>query len=62
MKPFATIATVVLSLIAALQLTRFIQGWEVFIGGVAVPVWISGLAFVVIGFVAVMLWRESRIR
>lgn len=62
MKPFTSIAIVVLSLISLLQLTRFVQDWEVSINGVSVPVWISGLAFAVIGFLAVMLWRESRTR
>jgi hypothetical protein len=62
MKPFTKIAIVVLLLISLLQLTRFVQGWEVSINGVSVPIWISGLAFAVIGFLAVMLWRESRTR
>jgi len=60
MKPFTTIAIVLLSLIAVLQLTRFIQGWEVSVNGVTVPVWVSGLAFVILGGIAAMLWRESR--
>ena len=62
MKPFTTIATAVLSLIAIVQLTRFIQGWEVSVNGVAIPVWLSGIAFLVTGGLAVMLWLESRIR
>ena len=62
MKPFTRIAIVVLSFISLMQLTRFIQGWEVSINGVSVPIWISGLAFVVIGFLAVMLGLESRAR
>ena len=62
MKPFTKIAIAVLSLISLMQLTRFILGWEVSINGVSVPVWISGLAFVVVGFLAVMLCLESRAR
>jgi hypothetical protein len=60
MKPFTVIAIVVLSLIAILQLTRFILGWEVSVNAVAIPVWVSGIAFIVAGGLAVMLWRESR--
>ncbi len=60
MKPFTTLAVVFLSLIAILQLTRFVQGWPVTVNGVAIPVWASGLAFVVVAFLAAMLWRESR--
>ena len=39
MKPFTTIAIVFLSLIAILQLTRFVRGWEVMINGVSIPLW-----------------------
>jgi hypothetical protein len=49
-----------LSLIALLQLLRFILGWEVTLNGAIVPVWASGLAFLIVGGLAVMLWRETR--
>lgn len=62
MKPFTTLAIVFLSLVAILQLTRFVLGWEVVVDGVSIPVWASGLAFVVAGGLAAMLWRESRRR
>lgn len=62
MKPFTTVAIVLLSLIAILQLARFILGWEVSVNGAAIPTWVSAIAFVVAGGVAVMLWRESRTR
>lgn len=60
MKPFAAISIVVFSMIAILQLLRFILGWEVSVNGFIVPVWVSGMAFVVLGGLAVMLWREGR--
>ena len=60
MKPFTAISIVVFSLVAILQLTRLVLGWEVSINGVAIPVWVSGIAFIVSGGLAVMLWRESR--
>jgi hypothetical protein len=60
MKPFTVIAIVVFSLIAILQLTRFILGWEVSVNGVIIPVWVSGIGFVIAGGLAVMLWRETR--
>ena len=60
MKPFTAIAIAVFSLIAILQLIRVILGWEVVIDGVSIPVWVSGIAFIVSGGLAVMLWRESR--
>lgn len=62
MKPFTLVAIVILSLIAILQLARFTLGWEVSVNGLAIPTWVSGIAFVIVGGVAVMLWRESRTR
>jgi hypothetical protein len=59
-KPFTVIAIVFLSLSAVLQLLRFILGWEITVNGVSVPVWGSGIAFVVAAGLAVMVWRETR--
>jgi hypothetical protein len=42
-----------------MQLLRFILGWEVSVNGVHVPVWVSGVAFVFAGGLAVMIWREA---
>ena len=60
MKPFAALAVAFLALIASLQLARFLLGWEATIHGFVVPVWLSGVAFVVAGGIAAMLWLESR--
>ena len=59
-KPFTIIAIGLLSLIAALQLLRFILGWEVTVNGLSMPVWVSGIAFVVAGSLAVTVWLEAR--
>ncbi len=60
MKPFTIIAVVLFSLIALMQLLRFILRWEITVNGVIVPVWVSGIAFVIAAGLAVMLWRETR--
>jgi hypothetical protein len=60
MKPFTVTAVVLLTLIALLQLLRFLSGWEVIVNGVTVPVWVSGIAFLFAGALAVMLWLENR--
>ena len=60
MKPFTVVAIALLSLLAILQLTRLVLGWEVSVNGFIVPLWVSGLAFVIAGGLAVMLWREAR--
>jgi hypothetical protein len=59
-KPFTMIAVVLLSLIALLQLIRVVFAWEVTVNGVTIPVWLSGIAFVVAAGLAVMLAREHR--
>jgi len=59
-KPFTTIAALFLGLIALLQLLRFILAWEIILNGVIVPVWLSGVAFVIAAGLAVMLWLEAR--
>jgi len=59
-KPFTATTAVFLALIALLQLARFILGWEVTVNGISVPVWASGIAFLIAGGLAAMLWREAR--
>ena len=59
MKTFTVISTIIFSLIAILQLIRFVLGWEVSVNGVSIPVWVSGMAFIVSGGLAIMLWREN---
>lgn len=60
MRPVTVTAIVLLSLIALLQLLRFVLAWQVTVNGVVVPVWLSGIAFLVAGGLAVMLWWEMR--
>lgn len=60
MKPFTTIAILFLGLVSALQLGRFLLGWEIIVNGFAIPTWPSAVACVVLGGIAVMAWRESR--
>ena len=60
MKTFTVTSIIIFSLIAILQLIRFVLGWEVSVNGVTIPVWVSGMAFIVLAGLAVMLWRENR--
>lgn len=59
-KPYTNIAVVLFSLIALLQLLRVLLGWEVTVNGVAIPLWASGVAFVVASGLAAMVWWERR--
>ena len=60
MTPFKSIATLLLGFLAAMQALRFALAWPVVVNGFAIPTWASALAALVLGFVAVMLWREGR--
>ncbi len=58
--PFTRVAALLLALLAVAQLVRFLAGWPVTINGFAVPVWLSALLALVVGLLAMLLWRESR--
>jgi hypothetical protein len=60
MKPFTSLACLLLALIALLQLTRVVLGWDVAVNGVHVPLWASGVAAFVTGGLSALVWRESR--
>ena len=60
MQPVSAIAAGLFALIGALQLVRLLMGWEVTVNGIAIPVWASGIAFVIAAALAIMLWREAR--
>jgi hypothetical protein len=62
MKPFTKIAIAVFSLVAVLHLLRVIFGWEVIISGIVIPLWISVAGFIIAAGLAVLLWREARIK
>ena len=60
MKLFTTVAVVVFSLVALLQLLRVALGWEVTVNGIFIPLWASIIACVVAATLAFILLRETR--
>jgi hypothetical protein len=62
MKPFTTAASVVFTLVALAQLLRVALGWEVMVGGLLIPLWVSVIACLIAATLAVMVWRENRAR
>lgn len=60
MKPFTTIAVAVFTIVAVAHLLRLFAGWEVVVGGLAIPVWVSWIGLIFAGALAVMVWRENR--
>lgn len=59
MRPMTYTAISLFALISLLQLLRVIMGWDVMVNGVLVPLWASGIAFVVAGAMSLLLWRET---
>jgi len=59
MKPFATATVAILALVAILHLLRLLAGWSVSVNGIDIPMWVSVIALVVAGGLAVGLWREN---
>jgi hypothetical protein len=54
------VAAVMLALVALAHLARLIFTVEATVAGTSVPMWVSGIATVVAGGVALQLWREGR--
>jgi len=59
MKPGSFLAIVLLALVALAHVLRLIMGVEAVVGGMAVPMWVSGIGVAVPTLVAGLLWRES---
>ncbi len=60
MKPFTTVAAVLLGVIALAHLYRLVRPFEVTVAGNAIPQWVSIVGLIVAGGISLMLWRESR--
>ena len=57
-KPFTIIAIAIFALGSVVHLSRLLLGWELIINGIAISIWVSGLAFVLAGGLAFMVYRE----
>jgi len=51
-KYFYNVTLVIFSLIAILHALRLVYGWGAVIGGWEVPIWLSGLAVILAGYLA----------
>ena len=60
MKPVTVAAAILLTVVSILQLLRAVAGVRVMVGDTAIPIWVSVVAFVVAGGLAIGLWREAR--
>jgi uncharacterized protein (DUF697 family) len=62
MKPFTSATAIVLLAVSVAHVLRLLYGWQVTAADRVVPMWVSGVAAVVAGILAVMVWRENRKR
>jgi hypothetical protein len=60
MKPATVAAAILLMVVSILQLLRAVAGVRVMVGDTIIPTWVSVVAFVVAGGLAIGLWREAR--
>jgi len=60
MKPAALVAVIFLALVALGHLVRVALRLQVTVGGTDVPMWMSVVACIFTGGLAIMLWRERR--
>ena len=60
MKPVTVGATVLLVAVSLAHLLRIVFGVQVTVADSVIPMWVSGVAFVVAGGLAIMLWRSAR--
>ncbi len=60
MKPANLMASVLLSAVSLAHLLRLLFGIPVTVADRLVPMWVSALACVVAGSMAILLWRASR--
>ena len=60
-KPASLVAAIVFWLIALAQLVRVILRVRVTAGSYDIPLWLSAVAFVVLGALGMWLWRERAV-
>lgn len=60
MRRYELVSGCFLGVVALAQLIRFVRGWPVVVAGVDIPVWISSIAFLVAGSLALWGLRSAR--
>ena len=59
MRRYEQVSGVFFGLLAAVQLTRLLFRWPVQVSSVSVPLWVSALAFVITGALAIWAFRTA---
>ena len=58
---YNTLTALIFSIVALAHLLRAIFGWQVQIGGVEIPLWVSWLALIVAAALAWFGFRQNRV-
>ena len=59
MRRYELVSGIFFSILALAQLTRTLLGWPVQVAGFTVPVWFSGVAFLIAGGLALWAFRAA---
>jgi hypothetical protein len=59
MRRYVLISGLFFTLLACLQLLRLVLRWPVTIAGLEVPLWLSGVAVLIVGGLAIWAFRVS---
>jgi hypothetical protein len=59
---FSLITATLFSLIALLHALRLLRGWQVTIGDIVVPVWVSWIGLAIAGYLTYQGFKLSRAR
>jgi hypothetical protein len=59
MRRYELVSGIFFAILALVQLTRTLLGWSVQVDGFNVPVWFSGIAFVIVAGLAVWAFRAA---
>lgn len=59
-KSYSLLAAAIFTIVSLLQLLRAIMAWEITVGTTMVPVWLSWIAFLVAGTLALVGFAAAR--
>ena len=59
MRRYELVSGIIFTIVALAQLTRTLLGWTAQVEGFSVPVWASGVAFVIAGGMAIWAFRSA---
>lgn len=54
MKIYCLFSGILFAIVTIVHIFRFIEGWEVSVAGIFVPLWVSGIAIIVTGLLAII--------